>query len=130
MYDIHVVLSNTPGSLAALGKTLGQNGTGLEGGGVFSVATESHAHFLVADGEKAREVLLTAGFDVRAVSSPLIRKLRQERPGELGEIADIIAQRGVNIMVQYSDHSNRLILLTDDNERAAHLTKAWEITPS
>lgn len=130
MYDIHVVLSNTPGSLAALGKTLGQNGTGLEGGGVFSVTTESHAHFLVADGEKAREVLLTAGFDVRAVSSPLIRKLRQERPGELGEIADIIAQGGVNIMVQYSDHSNRLILLTDDNERAAHLTKAWEITPS
>lgn len=127
MYDVHVILANKPGTLAALGRLLGQNGVGLEGGGVFSTATESHAHFLVEEGETARRVLTDAGFDVRNVSQPLIRKLRQTRPGELGEIADAIARSGVNILVQYSDHSNRLILLTDDNARAAAVTIKWDV---
>ena len=127
MYDIHVVLCNTPGSLASFGALLGRNGVGLEGGGVFSTAEESHAHFLVEDGETARQVLSDAGFDVRNVCRPVIRKLRQERPGELGEIAEAIACSGVNILVQYSDHRNRLILLTDNNARAGEVTRKWEI---
>lgn len=36
MYDIHVILSNAPGSLGAMGIALGNNGVGLEGGGVFT----------------------------------------------------------------------------------------------
>ncbi|ELY2498110.1 amino acid-binding protein [Cronobacter muytjensii] len=127
MYDIHVILSNTPGALAALGSLLGRSGIGLEGGGVFSVAAASHAHFLVEEGDRARQVLLDAGFTVQAVTRPLIRKLSQARPGELGEIAHALACGGVNILVQYSDHSNRLILLTDNNEQAEKVTRQWAV---
>jgi ACT domain-containing protein len=127
MYDIHVILDHSPGSLASLGRILGMNGVGLEGGGVFSTAEAGHAHFLIEDGEKARQVLTDAGFDVRKLSRPLIRKLPQKQPGELGEIAQTLARNGINILVQYSDHDNRLILLTDDDIRAAEVTRQWAI---
>lgn len=127
MYDIHVILDHSPGSLASLGRILGMNGVGLEGGGVFSTAEAGHAHFLIEDGEKARQVLTDAGFDVRKLSRPLIRKLPQKQPGELGEIAETLARNGINILVQYSDHDNRLILLTDDDIRAAEVTQQWAI---
>ncbi|PHM54400.1 amino acid-binding protein [Xenorhabdus sp. KK7.4] len=127
MYDIHVVLSNTPGALALLGSLLGKNGVSLEGGGVFTIGNESHAHFLVEDGDLARQVLIAADLDVRDVVKPLIRKLNQERSGELGEVADAIARAGVNIIAQYSDHNNRLILLTENNELAANATIKWDV---
>ncbi|WP_054628359.1 hypothetical protein, partial [Cronobacter sakazakii] len=123
MYDIHVIINNTPGALATLGTLLGKNGVGLEGGGVFSLAQESHAHFLVEEGETARRVLQDAGFTVQNVTRPLIRKLSQARPGELGEIARALADGGVNILVQYSDHANRLILVTDNPEQAEKVTR-------
>lgn len=121
MYDVHVLFNDAPGELARFGQLLGQHGVGLEGGGVFGV----EAHFLVEEGEKARRVLLGAGFNVQAVRKPVMRKLKQERPGELGEIAAALAAQGVSILTQYSDHANHLILLTDNDKLAAEITAPW-----
>lgn len=123
MYDVHVIFNDTPGELARFGQLLGRHGVGLEGGGVFGV----EAHFLVEEGDKARCVLLEAGFKVQAVRKPLIRKLKQARPGELGEIAAVLASHGVSVLTQYSDHANHLILLTDNDKLAAEITEPWAV---
>jgi len=125
MYDIAIMLPGQPGSLARFGEALGAAGVSLEGGGVFTVDGVGHAHFLVEDGEAARVALEHAGLGTATVRPVLIRRLKQEVPGQLGSIARALADADVNIEIQYSDHANRLILVADDMEAAERATSDW-----
>jgi hypothetical protein len=125
MYDVAIELPGQPGSLARFGEALGAAGVSLEGGGVFTVDGVGHAHFLVEDGEAAREALEKAGLGTATVRPVLIRRLKQEVPGQLGAITRALADAGVNIETQYSDHANRLILVVDDMETAERVTSGW-----
>lgn len=104
---------------------MGKAGISIEGGGVFTVGSEGHAHFLVAEGGRAREAALAAGLEVLAVREVLVRRLDQERPGQLGAIGKCLGEAGVNIVTMYSDHANCLILVTEDRQRAEAATEAW-----
>ena len=126
LYDIHVRLSDEPGALGCFGEALGRAGVSLEGGGVFAFAGVGHAHFLIADGEAGRAAATAAGLDVVAVREVLVRRLNQGQPGELGRIAAALGGAGINIITQYSDHDNQLILVVDDPIRAAEVTREWD----
>jgi hypothetical protein len=125
MHDVAIELPGRPGSLARFGEILGAAGVSLEGGGVFTVDGAGHAHFLVEDGEAARVALEQGGLGRATVRPVLIRRLKQEVPGQLGAIARALGDAGVNIEVQYSDHANRLILVVDDVETAERVTSDW-----
>jgi len=125
VYDVCIELPGKPGSLARFGEALGAAGLSLEGGGVFTVDGVGHAHFMVEDGEAARAALEQAGLGTATIRPVLIRRLRQDVPGQLGAIARALADAGVNIDTQYSDHANRLILVVDDPETAEQVTSNW-----
>ena len=125
MQDLEIILDNKPGTLALLGETLGNNKISLEGGGVFDHGEYSIAHYLVEEADRAREVLSRAGITVVKINEVIIQKLRQDVPGQLGMFCRRLANAAVNIQTQYSDHSNQLIVVVDNYEKAKQVSEAW-----
>ena len=125
MQDLEIILENTPGALAKMGETLGKNKISLEGGGVFSNGETSIAHFLVEEADRAKEVLSAVGITVSKINEVIIQKLRQDVPGQLGMFCRRLAEENVNILVQYSDHANQLIIVADDLEKAREVSEKW-----
>lgn len=121
MKDLAIALENRPGALAEMGEALGRAGVSIEGGGVFGDV----AHFLFVDGDAARAALEAAGIRVTAINDVLVQRLRQDEAGQLGKIARRMADAGVNIEVQYSDHDHNLILVVDDMARGREVSEAW-----
>jgi hypothetical protein len=126
VFDVALDLGDQPDGLAAVGEALGAARISIEGGGMFRVDGRAVAHFLVADGQAARRVLADAGLVVTDVREVLVRRLRQDVPGQLGAITRAVAEAGVRLEVLYSDHDHRLILLTSDDAAAATATLAWD----
>src|SRR5258706_596537 len=136
MKDLTIELANRPGALAEMGEALGRAGVSVEGGGVFVVNGVGVAHFLFEDGETARKALEAAGIHVIEERDVVVLRLKQEEPGQLGKISRRMAEAGVNIEVQYSDHDHQLILVVDDHDKGQAVSEAWsrdsrpsEITP-
>jgi hypothetical protein len=125
MKDITISLPNKPGMLALMGETLGKHHISLEGGGVFYNGENAIAHFLVDDAEKAKTVLHEAGINVTAINDVVIQKLKQDVPGQLGLFCRRLADANVNIITQYSDHANQLIIVADDHEKAQQIATLW-----
>ena len=121
MKDLAIALDNRPGALAEMGEALGRAGVSIEGGGVFG----GEAHFLFVDGASARAALEAAGIRVAAENEVVVQRLRQDEPGQLGKIARRMAEAGVNIEVQYSDHDHNLILVVDDLARGRAVSEEW-----
>ena len=125
MQDIEILLGNKPGTLALMGETLGKNKISLEGGGVFQNGDVSIAHFLVEEADRAKEELAKVQIEVVKINDVIIQKLRQDVAGQLGLFCRRMADANVNILVQYSDHSNQLIVVVDDYEKGQKVSEAW-----
>lgn len=125
MIDLAIELEDRPGALAEMGEALGRAGVSVEGGGVFVANGVGVAHFLFTDGRAARAALENAGIRVVEENEVVTLRLRQDEPGQLGRIARRMAEAGVNIRVQYSDHDHQLILIVDDPRRGRDVSAQW-----
>lgn len=118
MYDLTISVGDHVSALAEIGEALGAAGVSIEGGGAFGPV----AHFLVTDPAAAARAL---GPSLRAVRTPLVQRLDQETPGQVGALTRLMADAGVRIEVLYSDHAGNLILLVDDATTGAAVSAAW-----
>lgn len=130
MKDLELRLADRPGSLAAMARALGAAGVSLEGGGVFTSGGAGVAHFLVTDDavDAATAALLAAAagaVELCAVHEVVLARLRQDVPGQLGALCELLAESEVNVTTQYSDHEGRLVLVVDDPERAREVLTSW-----
>jgi hypothetical protein len=125
MFDLEIHLEDQPGTLAAMGRALGAAGVSIEGGGAWVVGGKGVAHFLFHDGDVARRALENAGIRVVACREVVAQRLKQEVPGQLGQITGRMAEAGVNIEALYSDHDHQLILVVDDVVRARQVAREW-----
>ncbi len=125
MRDLAIRLENRPGALAEMGEALGRAGVSVEGGGAWVFDGKGIAHFLFEDGDAAQKALEAKGIEVLANREVLVLRLKQDQPGQLGEISRLMAEAGVNIKVIYSDHQNQLILVVDDLEKGRAVSDAW-----
>jgi hypothetical protein len=125
MQDIEIILANKPGALALMGETLGKTKISLEGGGVFQNGETSIAHFLVKEAPRAKKELAKVQIEVVKINDVIIQKLRQDVPGQLGMFCRKMADANVNILVQYSDHSNQLVVVVDDYEKGKKVSEEW-----
>jgi hypothetical protein len=126
MRDLAIRLENRPGALAEMGETLGSAGVSVEGGGGFVIDGKGIAHFLFEDAGAARKALEAKGITVMEDREVLVQRLKQDQPGQLGKIARMMADAGVNIEVMYSDHQNQLILVVDDFKKGLVVSEAWK----
>ncbi|HEX6628404.1 MAG TPA: hypothetical protein VF105_10630 [Gemmatimonadaceae bacterium] len=127
MQDLEIVFENRPGALAEMGEALGKADVNVEGGGVWSCddGKTSIAHFLFEDGDAARKALESVGIRVVSEREVVTVRLHQGEPGQLGRLARRMADGGVNIQAQYSDHFNRLILVVDKLVKGRAIAQAW-----
>jgi hypothetical protein len=126
--DIALVLPDRPGALADFGDVLGAAGVSVEGGGVWVHEGRGLAHFLVTDVDGATAALETAGLGPVTASPVVSVRLAQDVPGQLGAFTRRLGDAGIRILVQYSDHDHRLIVVVPDAERPAALAicEQWE----
>ncbi|MEJ3406067.1 hypothetical protein WDJ51_15135 [Rathayibacter sp. YIM 133350] len=125
--DIELILPNEPGALARFGRTVGDAGVSLEGGGVFTHGGVAIAHFLVDDADRAAHALDAAGLGPVGVNRVVMVELDQELPGQLGAFTGRLGEQGIDILVQYSDHDHSLVIITreDQHDAAERVARDW-----
>lgn len=127
LQDLEVHLPNRPGALADLGQALGSNGVSLEGGGVFTHDGHAVAHYLVDDGPAALTAVNAVGLGPAVVRDVTMTRLNQETPGQLGALARMLGDAGVNVLIQYSDHANLVLLVSDEHTAMCRdVIERWE----
>jgi hypothetical protein len=113
--DLSISLPDEPGGLAKAAKALGDAGVNVEGIAGLGGGGHGHVHLLVEDAGAARAALEGAGVTIEGEREAVVVDVSSEdRPGKLGELAQSIADAGVNLAACYVASRSRVVFSSDD----------------
>lgn len=115
--DYTVMLPNRPGVLANLSTKLGKAGINIHGISGTQYQDKVVLHMLFDKDEEAQALLYKEKMTIMSVREVLVVDI-VDKPGELGKIAQKMANAEVNIDFLYLATGNRLVLGVDDPEKA------------
>jgi len=113
--DLSISLPDEPGGLAKAAKALGAAGVNVEGIAGLGGGGHGHVHLLVEDAGAARTALEAAGVTIEGERDAVVVDVSSEdRPGKLGDLAQSIADAGVNLAACYVASRSRVVFSSDD----------------
>ena len=113
--DLSISLPDEPGGLAKAAQALGAAGVNVEGIAGLGGGGRGHVHLLVEDAGAARTALQGAGVMIEGEREAVVVDVSSEdRPGKLGELAQAIADAGVNLAACYVASRSRVVFSSDD----------------
>ena len=115
--DYTVMLPNRPGILANLSTKLGKAGINIQGISGTQYQDKVVLHMLFDKAEEAQALLYKEKMTIMSSREVLVVDIL-DKPGELGKIAQKMANAEVNIDFLYLATGNRLVLGVDDPEKA------------
>ena len=115
--DLTIILEDRPGTLAEVGQVLGKAGINIEAFCGFAFEGKGVGHILVEDAPKAKRALEDAGIKAYAERNVLIVDA-EDRPGMLGNLANKLADAGVNVDLVYKVTKTKIVFGVDDIEKA------------
>lgn len=125
--DLTVVLDDRAGQLAHMGEALGDAGVNIEG---FCATTDDGVgvvHVLVENAMVAQNALILADIKVEGEADAVVIDLTGQdagKPGALGRVAGRVATAGINVSIAYLATGDRVVLVTNDNEKAREALQA------
>ncbi len=123
MRDFAIPLSHKPGELGRVARILGRAGVNIKSVAAMVIGNQGMVRLIVDDVEAARQVLREA--NVRFEESEVVTTLRENRVGELEDVADRLANAGVNLQAVYvvglEGDLVELAVIADDAKKAKKL---------
>jgi len=120
MKEFSLTIANRPGQLATLARSLADAGVNIEALAAMAVDGESQVRLMVDDADAGRRVL--RALDIHFEERRVLDTFLSNSPGSLAEMADGLAEAGVNIDSIYLLHSNaeglHMAVTVDDPDAA------------
>jgi hypothetical protein len=124
--EFTVALKDEPGTLARLGRALGDAGVNIEAIAGSSRDGTSRVQFVCNPPDRAIESLEAAGIPYATRDVLVVRVL--DEPGMLGDIALVMSKAGINIDSVYVTTRGYVVLGVDDLDGAIQVAGGMAVT--